>query len=151
MSYIVREVVVSCPPTRVFELLSDVERLPEFSDMTVEVKNGPGHPLEAGDRFDQVVKVLGVEFDTEWEVTEVEANTLIRIEGRSSSNGRASLTERITPEGDGARVRLEVDYDPPLGILGEIADKVLFERHHEKEAENILAGLKELCEAPLAP
>lgn len=151
MANIIREVVVSCPPARVFALLSDVDRLLEFSDMTVEVKNTPGRPLATGDHFDQVVKVLGVEFDTEWEVTEIEADSLIRIEGRSASNGRASLTERITAEGDGSRVKLEVDYDPPLGILGEIADKVLFERHHEKEAEQILAGLKELCEVAPGP
>src|ERR1039457_3060425 len=30
MTNIVREVVVSCPPDRVFALLSDVQRLPEF-------------------------------------------------------------------------------------------------------------------------
>jgi uncharacterized membrane protein len=147
MTKIVHEVVVSCPPDRVFALLSDVERLPEFSEMTVEVKNGPGRPLQAGDRFDQVIKVVGVEFDTEWEVTEVETGKLIRIEGRSKSNGRASLTETLTPDGEGCRVRLEVDYDPPLGIIGEIADKLVFERRHEDEAEHVLAGLKALCEA----
>ena len=147
MTKIVQEVVVSCPPNRVFALLSDVERLPEFSEMTVEVKNGPGRPLQAGDHFDQVVKVVGVEFDTEWEVTELVADKLIRIEGRSKSNGRASLTETLTPDAEGCRVRLEVDYDPPLGIIGEIADKLVFERRHEDEAEHVLAGLKGLCEA----
>lgn len=146
MTEISREVEVSCPPDRVFAVLSDIERLPELSDMTVAVRKGPGRPIQAGDRFEQVVKVLGIEFDTEWEVTEVEPDSLIRVEGRSKSNGRASLSHHITAEGSGSRVRFEVDYDPPLGLLGEIADKVVFERRHEEEAELLLARLKDLCE-----
>ncbi len=147
MTNISREVVVSCPPERVFAVLSNVERLTEFSDMTVAVRKAPGRPIRPGDHFEQAVKVLGVEFDTEWEVTEVEPDRLIRIEGRSASNGRASLTHHLSPDGTGTRVRFDIDYDPPLGLLGEIVDKLGFERHHEKEAEQILARLKELCEA----
>ena len=146
MANIVRETSVSCPPSEVFAVLANVERLPEFSDMTVAVKNGPGRPLQVGDRFDQVVKLVGIELDTEWEVTEMVANSHIKIEGRSKSNGRASMTETVTPHDDGCVVRIEVDYDPPLGLLGEIADKVLFEKGHEEQAEQILVRLKALCE-----
>lgn len=38
MAQIVREIAVPCPPPVAFAVLSDVERLPEFSDMTVGVK-----------------------------------------------------------------------------------------------------------------
>lgn len=151
MSKFTREVSVSCPPSHVFDVLSNVERLPEFSHLTVAVRNGPGRPVQVGDRFEQAVKVLGVEFDTEWEVTEVVANTTIRVEGASQHSGKASLTQNVAPEGTGSRVTFEVDYDPPFGILGEIADKVVFERKNEEDAERILARLKELCEgAPAA-
>lgn len=146
MTTIQREIMVSCPPSDVFTLLSHVERLPEFSEMTVAVKNGPGRPLQVGDTFDQVVKVLGIELDTEWEVTEVEMDRKIRIEGRSKSNGKASLTETIAAESGGSRVTLEVDYDAPFGLLGEIADKLLFEKGHEAAAETILKNLKKVCE-----
>ena len=146
MTNIIREANVSCPPSEVFAVLSHVERLPEFSDMTVAVKNGPGRPLQVGDHFDQVVKIVGIEIDTEWEVTEMVADSRIKIEGRSTSNGSASMTETVTANGDGCVVRLEVDYDPPLGLLGEIADKVLFEKGHEEQAEQILVRLKGLCE-----
>jgi hypothetical protein len=146
MSKFVREVVVSCPPNHVFDVLSNVERLPEFSHLTVAIRNGPGRAIQVGDRFEQSVKVLGVEFDTDWEVTEVVADSLIRVEGRSQHSGKASLTQHVTAEGTGSRVSFEVDYDPPFGILGEIADKVVFERRNEEDAEHILARLKELCE-----
>ena len=141
---------VSCPPAHVFDVLSNVERLPEFSEMTVAIRNGPGRAVQVGDTFEQAVKVLGVEFDTDWEVTEVVPAQTIRVEGRSQHNGKASLTQNVTVEGTGSRVSFEVDYDPPFGILGEIADKVVFERRNEEQAEQILNRLKELCEGATA-
>ena len=146
MAAIVHEVTIARPPSEVFAVLSHVERLPEFSEMTVGVQNGPGRPLRVGDRFDQIVKILGVEVDTEWEVTGVTENTSIELHGRSKANGRATLSHHLTPTGAGCSVRMEVDYDPPFGILGEIADKLVFERRNEEEAEHILARLKDLCE-----
>jgi ribosome-associated toxin RatA of RatAB toxin-antitoxin module len=50
MSKFAREVVVSCPPNHVFDVLSNVERLPEFSHSTVAIRNGPGRAIQVGDR-----------------------------------------------------------------------------------------------------
>ena len=150
MSNFVRDIVVACPPEHVFDVLSNVERLPEFSEMTVAIRNGPGRALQNGDKFEQAVKVLGIEFDTEWTVTEVVPARTISVEGRSDHNGKASMTQRVTAEGSGSRVTFEVDYDPPFGILGEIADKVVFERRNEEQAEQILTRLKEICEGAAA-
>ena len=150
MTNFVRDIVVACPPDHVFDVLSNVERLPEFSEMTVAIRKGPGRAVQVGDKFEQAVKVLGVEFDTEWKVTEVVPARTIRVEGSSQHNGKASLTQHVTAEGTGSRVSFEVDYDPPFGILGEIADKVVFERKNEEQAEQILNRLKELCEGSAA-
>ena len=146
MGHIVRDITVSCPPEKVFEVLAHVNRLPEFSPMTVDVK-GPERPVQVGDRFEQTVKLAGKELATDWEVVEVQAPMLLRVEGRSAHNGRAALTDRVTPTADGgSRVELEVEYDLPLGFLGEIADKLVIERKNEDDAETILQRLKELCE-----
>jgi len=150
MTHIARTINIAATPSQVFEVLQDLDRLPELSEMTVEVRNGPGRPIKTGDRFDQIIKVAGVEIDTEWEVTEVVADSLIRVEGRSKSNGAASMTEHLHADGTGCRVELDVDYEPPFGLLGEIADKVVFESRHEDEAEQILGRLKRLCEAVTA-
>jgi hypothetical protein len=48
------------------------------------------------------------------ETVEVETDKLIRIEGRSKSNGRTSLTEALTPDREGCRMRLEADLLPVL-------------------------------------
>jgi len=149
MTSIRRQISIACGPEEVFGVLADVERLAEFSHMTVRA-SGPGRPLAVGDHFEQVVKVLHIELETEWEVTEVVPGETIRVEGRSKANGSASLTQHIAAEGDGSLVTFEIEYDPPFGILGDIADKAVFEQRHEQDAEQILAGLKTLCEGTAA-
>lgn len=146
MTSIRRQIHIACEPSEVFRVLTDIERLAEFSQMTVGISNGPGRPLAVGDRFDQVVKVLHVELDTEWEVTQMVPGESIRVDGRSKANGSATVSQHVSPDGDGSLVTFEVEYEPPFGILGDIADKMVFERRHEEEAEQILAGLKGICE-----
>ncbi|MDQ1439671.1 MAG: Polyketide cyclase / dehydrase and lipid transport [Acidimicrobiaceae bacterium] len=146
MGKINRSTVVGCPPDRVFAVLSQVERLADFSSMTVDIRNGPGRPVQVGDHFEQVVKVLGKELDTEWEVVEVQAHSLLRFEGTASAGARATLVERLTAEGTGTRVELDVDYDLPLGILGDAVDAVYLQSKNEEQAEEILGKLKALCE-----
>ena len=149
MTSIRRQIFVACPPSEVFGVLADVERLAEFSHMTVDV-HGPGRKVEVGDHFEQTVKVLHIELETEWEVTEMVADETIRVEGRSKANGSASVTQHIAAQGTGSLVTFEIEYDPPFGILGDIADKAIFEKRHEDDAEQILAGLKTLCEGATA-
>jgi hypothetical protein len=131
----------------VFAVLAEVERLPEFSEMTVDVR-GPGRPIVEGDTFEQVVQVLGKELDTSWTVVEVRQRSLLRFEGTGPAGARATLTERLTPDGDGTLVELEVDYDLPLGLLGDAVDAVYLHTKNETQAEAILAKLKVLCEGP---
>jgi hypothetical protein len=146
MTSIRRQISISCTPRKVFEVLADIELLAEFSHMTVGVSNGPGRMLAVGDRFEQIVKVLHIELDTEWEVTEIVTGERIRVEGRSKANGSATVTQQIAAQGDGSLVTFEIEYEPPFGILGDIADKAIFEKRHEHDAEQILVGLKTLCE-----
>jgi uncharacterized membrane protein len=150
MTRIRRQTTIDCHPHEVFEVLTDVEQLAAFSHMTVGISNGPGRGLQVGDRFDQIVKVLHIELDTEWEVTEVVADSRIRVEGRSKANGSAVITQHVEGWGDATLVTFEIEYEPPFGILGDIADKAVFEQRHEQDAEQILAGLKLLCEGMTA-
>ncbi len=147
MGTIARSTTIDCPPAEVFAVLANVERLPEFSDMTVAVRGGPGRDLQAGDRFEQVVKLLGQALETEGEVAEVTAPSLLRFEGKATAGATATLVERLTPAGSGTHVELEVDYDLPLGILGDAVDAVYLHGKNEEQADQILARLKALCEA----
>jgi len=147
MTSLTRATHIACPPDRVYSILAVAERLPEFSDMTVDVRNGPGRPLQVGDTFEQVVRVLGTELESDWRCVELQPASLLRFEGTATAGARATLTERLSPEGDGTRVELEVDYELPLGILGKAVDAVFLHGKNEEQAEQILERLKALCEA----
>jgi ligand-binding SRPBCC domain-containing protein len=147
MGHLTRSTVVACPPEKVFDVLTDVDRLQEFSHMTVEVRNGPGRTLEVGDKFEQVVTILGKDLESEWTLVEVDRPSLLRFEGTAAAGARATLVERLTAEGGGTRVELDVDYDMPLGILGDAIDAVYLHSKNEEDADAILAKLKGLCEA----
>lgn len=56
MTSIQRQISISCAPKEVFKVLADVERLAEFSHMTVAISNAPGRMLAVGDHFNQVVR-----------------------------------------------------------------------------------------------
>ena len=146
MGSINRSTFVTCPPERVFAVLADVDRLTEFSSMTVAIRNGPGRPVRAGDRFEQVVKVLGKELESEWQVVEVSPPARLRFVGTAPGGARATLVESIQAEGDGTKVTLDVDYDLPLGLLGDAVDALFLHSKNEEQAEEILDRLKELCE-----
>jgi hypothetical protein len=72
MAHIARSTLVRCPPPTVFALLSEVERLPEYSSMTVEVRNAPSRALQQGDRFDQVISLIGKHLETHWHLVEMQ-------------------------------------------------------------------------------
>jgi uncharacterized membrane protein len=145
VAHITKSIEIGCPPQTVFDVLSRVDRLREFSEMTVEVRDHPGRPVVAGDTFVQVIKVAGVDLTSEWEVVEVSPPNLLRFRGRSAANGSAELTERIEQTADGSLVALTVDYELPLGLLGKVADKLVLERQSEQSAEDILERLRALC------
>jgi ligand-binding SRPBCC domain-containing protein len=146
MGHINRSTLVGCPPNKVFDVLTNVERLQEFSDMTIEVK-GPGRAVQSGDTFQQRVKVLGKELESEWTAEEVTEPSLLRFHGTAPGGAEATLVEHLTPEGDGTRVEIDVEYDMPLGLLGDAIDAIYLHTKHEEHAEDILRKLKALCEA----
>ena len=146
MTRIVRETEIDCPPEVVFGELSRVDHLPLYSHLTVGVTNAPARPVQVGDTFGQLVRVLGVDFETDWVVMEVEQDRTIRVQGTAPADGTATVVQTVEPAGSGCLVRMTVDYDPPLGILGEIADRLVFERRNEEDAERILDRLRAHCE-----
>jgi uncharacterized membrane protein len=147
MGTIVRSVEIARPAPDVWALLEDVRRLPEFSKSTVEVLDAPDRLTHAGQRFRQVVRQLGRCFESEWEVLELEAGRRLVIEGSVGFGVTYRLTESVEAVDDTAsRMTLEVDYRLPFGPLGRAASRLGVERLAEREAGEVLEGLKRVIE-----
>jgi carbon monoxide dehydrogenase subunit G len=146
MAKVRREIEIAAPPERVWEVLIDPERLPQYNVTIVEVHDPTGRLDQVGSAYDAISKVYGRRIEGRWEVTEV--TPLRRIVQRGSGAGGASATVNgtIEPSGAGTRAAVEVDYQLPAGFLGEVANRLFIERSVERDVRHTLENLKELVE-----
>jgi uncharacterized membrane protein len=56
------------------------------------------------------------------------------------------LTMDFTPENGGTLVTQEMEYTPPGGVLGKVADHLVFEKKQEADMLQSLKNLKSLME-----
>ena len=149
MTRIRRSVSIARSPAEVFARLVDLDRLSDWATIVVATR---GHevPLRVGSRFEQTVRIAGVEVDSRWHLTELEPDRRLAYEAESHV-GSLRMRQSVVPEGGGTRLDLEIDYEVPGGAFGEFLDRVLFERRNEEEAERSLGNLKSLLEGDAPP
>jgi uncharacterized protein YndB with AHSA1/START domain len=146
MAHIRREIDVKASRERVFALLTELDRLPEWATIVVETRDVSELPLRAGCTFRQTVRVMGRELESEWKVTELEPERLIAYEATSPGGGSLAMKQSLVLQTGGTRVVLEIDYELPGGILGELLDRAVVEARNEREAERSLRRLKAIAE-----
>lgn len=132
---IVRQVEISAPPARVWSVLSDVERWPEWTASISRVRLYTGSPLEVGSRA--IVKQPRFPA-AQWLVTDVEP-------GRGfvwvSIGPGLTVTARheIEPIAAGSRVTLSLEYTGILARLVLRFTRGITERYVDLEAEGLKA------------
>lgn len=145
MATIRRDIEIQAGPERVFEELVHWARLSDWSTVTVE-HNGADRCTAVGEEFDQRIRVAGVPLQTHWRVAELDPPRVVAYEVTSTGGGRMSMRQSVGPSGTGCRVVFDLDYDLPGGFLAEALDRAFVERRNEREVEDSLQNLKDLCE-----
>lgn len=133
------------PRERVFDQLVNWKELTTWSTIT-GAHTGPDRCTRVGEEFTQKLKVAGVEVDSQWRVTEYDRPNVVAYEATGPGGSWMRMRQRVHPAEAGSRVELEVQYDLPGGVLGDVVDKLYVERRNEREAEHSLHNLKELIE-----
>ena len=146
MRRIERSIEIARAPADVFATLTDLDRLPGWATIVVDTRDVSVLPLREGDTFRQTIRVLGRELESEWRVTELDPPRRVAYEARAPGGGVMIMKQTVNPVKAGSRVDLEIDYDVPGGLLGEIFDHLVLEEGNEREAEASLEGLKRLLE-----
>lgn len=146
MKRIERSVEIEVAPERVFDALVRWDGLTRWSTMTVS-HTGPGSCTGLGDTFEQTIRVAGVDLQTEWRVTEYQPPRAIAYHATGPGGSSMTMRQRVTGMPSGSRLDVEVDYELPGGVLGDVADLVYVHRRSEREAEHTLGNLKELLES----
>lgn len=134
-------VEIARPPEDVFELLSDVERLPEWQPSSVEAHTDG--PLAERSRVTEKRRLLGREVDTELEVVAYEPPKRLTLR---SLGGPVDFTvnHELTAQGGGTQLRFVAEAQP--GGLLRLTEPVLA-RTAEQEFRRDFDRLKELLES----
>ena len=122
-----------------------LSRLPDWSTTTVAVEDEPETALSVGDTFRQTIRV-GRSLTTDWRVVELTHPDRVAYEA-TAEGGRLRMEQDVRTEGAGSRVELDLEYELPGGLIGELLDQNYVERRLEREAEHSLQNLKEIVEA----
>jgi uncharacterized protein YndB with AHSA1/START domain len=134
-------VEIARAPEEVFELLSDIERLPEWQASAVEAHTEG--PLAEGSRVTEKRRRLGREVDTELEVVAYEPPRRLTLR---SLGGPVNFTvdHELVAQGGGTQLRFLAEAQP--GGLLRLTEPVLA-RTAEQEFHRDFDRLKELLES----
>jgi uncharacterized protein YndB with AHSA1/START domain len=128
------------PPEDVFELLSDIERLPEWQSTAVEAHTDG--PLREGSRVSEKRRLLGREVDSELEVVAYEPPRRLTLR---SLSGPVTFTvdHELVEEGGETQLTFVAEAEP--GLFLKLAEPVLA-RTAEQEFRKDFDRLKELLQ-----
>lgn len=133
-----RFISIDAPLERVYEFMTNPDRLPEIWPSLIEVSNVKTKP-DGGHSFDWVYKMAGVKFNGRSETTEVVKNDhyVVKNEKGITSTFRWSFAG----ENGHTKVTMDCEYEIPSPLLAKIA-KPFIERLNEHEARIVLDNLK---------
>lgn len=135
----------------VWDVWSDVRRLPELSPSTDAVEDAPARLTEVGQSFRQLAHVPGRALDVTWTVTAVADRDHLVIEATPLRGVHLTITEHVERIGAGrTRLTLTIEYRLPFGPLGRVVNRLGLERRAATEAAQVVAGVVRLVTAPAA-
>lgn len=146
MARIEHTIEVDVPIDVVWDVWSDVRRLPELSKSTTEVRDAPERLTKVGDTFCQVAKAAGKNAAVQWRVTSIMPNDHLVIEGSPGFGVQASITERVRALGpERTALTLEADYKLPFGPLGRVVSRLGLDRLAMRESCEVLDGVARMA------
>jgi uncharacterized protein YndB with AHSA1/START domain len=137
---------IAAPPERVWQMVTDLDRLDEWVSIHRDFPTPPPATVEQGTRFKQTLAVAGTPFAVEWTAVEVDGPQKLSWEGTGPAGTSARTTYSLAAQDGGTRFAYENEFKLPAGQVGEAAGGVV-SGHAEREANDSLARLKSLVEA----
>jgi uncharacterized protein YndB with AHSA1/START domain len=147
MSTVQVAIDIDAPIERVWETIMDPRRLKDWVTIHKSVSKVSDPPGEPGATMDQVLVIRGVSFKVHWTLDDVKAPSLAQWEGRGPARSVARIRYKLAAEDEGkTKFEYTNEFNPPGGMLGNVASRVVVGAASEREAHNSLAALKKLLE-----
>jgi carbon monoxide dehydrogenase subunit G len=126
MLQVTASAVVPASQERVFELLCDTARYPEWVTGTNAVPRTDG-PAREGSTYDEVNPILGPwKADTTWRVIEHEPpRRTVHTTGDIPLSSRFVVVMEVAPEGDASEVTMTLRGEPAFGPVGAVFARLM--------------------------
>lgn len=134
MGHVRMQTHVNTPIEKAFDYATDFKRTPEWHVGIIEVK--ADEPLtRVGAKFIGRSKFLGRVLEGTGEITAYERPRLVSFVSSSGEGGYENWITRFTEADGGTDIEVTIDYEPPRGILGAIADRLFIEREMQRSMD----------------
>jgi uncharacterized protein YndB with AHSA1/START domain len=112
-------------PERVWQLVVDLPRYPEWNTMHDAFTSDVPATLDEGVAYKQRVKMMGMPADIAWRVGTVDAPGKLELLGDGPMGIKALNRFVVEPAGDGSQVTFEMEFNGPAltGAIGAMAEK----------------------------
>lgn len=147
MTTIRHDLIARCPAERVWSVLADLQAVQHYNPgvkgaaIVGEQRRGVG----AMRSCELTPSGRVVERVTHWE--DGEALGLEVVESSWPVRTMSWVT-RVVPDGDRCRITQVLDYEPKLGLVGWLLDRLVMERKLTATLDDVLASLVRYAEAP---
>jgi carbon monoxide dehydrogenase subunit G len=124
------EIQIERPPEEAFDFIADLRNEPQFNPDASDIVKVTGGPVGLGTVYTENVKPLGA-----FEVT-IDRYERPSLLGFDAKNARADIRVRFhfTPEGDGTRLRAEIEMQPKGALrLAEPLLRPMMRRMYERK------------------
>jgi uncharacterized membrane protein len=135
-------IIINAPVEKVYGLLIDSEKLPEWMPLLVEVHDVQGKGV--GQKYKWTYKFMGIKFEGANEVTEQVENQKTVIKSKAGID--SIWTWNFTEEGGGTKVDVLVEYTIPIPVLGKFAENFVV-KQGSRDVKHALETLKHMLEA----
>ncbi len=141
MNKVEKDIHINAPVHRVYEMWTHFEQFPSFMHNVKSVTK------LGNDRYHWVAEIGGKKVEWDAEVTKNVSDK--EIAWRSISGDENTGDVRFEPMNGGTHLYLTITYNPPMGVVGELADTLT--QRMSGDTEEDLKNFKKLVERQTQP
>jgi uncharacterized membrane protein len=141
------EITIDAPVAKVYDVVVDPFRLPEWVTIHDSLQDAPDRPLQQGSELTQVLRIAGRTFRARWTVIENEPCKRVVWQGRGPLGSDARVVYRFDSDDEGRETTFSYinEYELPGGPFGRIAGLAV-SLVAKKELDDSLQRLKTLVQ-----
>ena len=143
MARVAKSAVITAKSDQIMNYIADVKNHPAFIGPLKSVANLNGDPKKPGTSWDWTFVMAGVEFSGRAETVSYEAGK--KFSYKTTTGIQSTFTYSAEPQGNGAKVTVDVTYDVPSSLLSKMQASVV-EKLNDAEGARAVENLKAILD-----